>query len=98
VSARGSIKDMVSYKQEGKSINVLFAEGFKAVGIGLLAKQKLEKHSTSTPAFLLVLEGSVEFQIDGTKYILDSQDFVKIPPSQEHEITALKNSKMILIK
>ena len=98
MSTRGSIKDMVLYKKEGKSINVLFAEGFKAVGIGLLAKQKLEKHSTSTPAFLLVLEGSVEFQIDGTKYIFDSQDFVKIPPSQENEITALKNSKMILIK
>lgn len=56
MSARGSIKDMVSFKQEGKSVNVLFAEGFKAVGIGLLEKQQLEKHSTSTPAFLLVLE------------------------------------------
>lgn len=98
MSTRGSIKDMVPYKKEGKSVNVLFAEGFKAVGIGLLAKQKLEKHSTSTPAFLLVLEGSVEFQLDGTKCILNSQDFFKIPPSQEHEITALENSKMILIK
>lgn len=98
MNASGSIKDMVPYKLESKSINVLFAEGFKVVGIGLLDKQKLEKHTTATPAFLLVLEGRVEFQIDGTKCILNSQDFVKIPPSQEHEITALENSKMILIK
>ncbi len=98
MSTSSSIKDMVPYKQDGKSINVLFAEGFKAVGIGLMAKQKLEKHSTATPAFLLVLEGRVEFQIGGAKSIMNSQDFVKIPPGQEHEITALENSKMILIK
>lgn len=32
----GSIKDMVLYKQKGKSISALFAEGFKALSIGLL--------------------------------------------------------------
>ena len=93
-----SIKDKIAFKDEGKSVNVLFSEGFKVVGLALKSQQKLEKHSTSTPAFLLVLEGKIDFLIGENKTTLAAQDFIKIHANELHEIIAIDNSKMILIK
>ena len=47
---KDSIQNKVVFQKENKSVNVLFSDGFKAVGIGLLKGQLLEKHSTPTPA------------------------------------------------
>lgn len=95
---RDSIQDKVIFKKENKSVNVLFSEGFKAVGIGLLKGQMLEKHSTSTPAFLFIHEGKVEFRISGKKIQLQNGDFVKIPKVEEHEVEAIEDSRLILVK
>jgi quercetin dioxygenase-like cupin family protein len=95
---KDSIQNKVVFKKESKSVNVLFSEGFKAVGIGLLKGQLLEKHNTPTPAFLFVHEGKVEFRISGEKLQLKSGDFVKIPKVEEHEVEALEDARLILIK
>lgn len=98
VAMKDSIQNKVVFKKDSKSVNVLFSEGFKAVGIGLLKGQLLEKHSTPTPAFLFVHEGKVEFRIKGEKLQLQSGDFVKIPKVEEHEIEAIEDARLILIK
>ncbi|MBY0383742.1 cupin domain-containing protein [bacterium] len=86
------------FQKESKAVSVLFSEGFKAVGIGLLKGQLLEKHSTATPAFLFVHEGKVEFRISGKKIQMQSGDFVKIPKVEEHEIEAIEDARLILVK
>ncbi len=98
VTMKDSIQDKVVFQKEKKSVNVLFSEGFKAIGIGLLKGQILEKHSTPTPAFLFVHEGKVEFRIGGKKLQLQNGDFVKIPKVEEHEIEATEDARLILIK
>jgi quercetin dioxygenase-like cupin family protein len=98
MAMRESIQNKVVFKKESKSVNVLFSEGFKAVGIGLLKGQLLEKHNTPTPAFLFVHEGKVEFRISGEKLLLSAGDFVKIPKVEEHEIEALEDARLILVK
>jgi len=98
VKMKDSIQSKVVFKKESKSVNVLFSEGFKAVGIGLLKGQLLEKHNTPTPAFLFVHEGKVEFRISGEKLQLQSGDYVKIPKVEEHEVEAIEDARLILIK
>ena len=92
------IQNKVVFQKERKSVTDLFSEGFRAVGIGLRKGQMLEKHSTPTPAFLFVHEGEVEFRISGKKVRLQSGDFVKIPKSEEHEIEAATDARLILVK
>jgi quercetin dioxygenase-like cupin family protein len=98
MAMKDSIQDKVVFQKESKSVNVLFSEGFKAVGIGLLKGQMLEKHSTPTPAFLFIHEGKVEFRISGKKIQLQRGDFVKIPKVEEHEIEAIEDARLILVK
>ena len=98
VMMKDSLQNKVVFNKESKSVNMLFSEGFKAIGIGLLKGQLLEKHNTPTPAFLFVHEGKVEFRISGEKLQLKSGDFVKIPKVEEHEIEAIEDARLVLIK
>lgn len=98
MTMKDSIQNKVVFQKESKAVSVLSSEGFKAVGIGLLKGQLLEKHSTATPAFLFVHEGKVEFRISGKKIQMQSGDFVKIPKVEEHEIEAIEDARLILVK
>jgi quercetin dioxygenase-like cupin family protein len=93
-----SIHDRIVMKTEAKSSTVLFAEGFKVVGLGFMAGQKLAQHSSPTAAFLLVHEGNIEFTMAGSKVIMKTGDFIAIPAKEEHEILATEDSRILLTK
>lgn len=97
-SMTDSLQKKIVFQKEGKSVGVLFSDGFKAVGIGLMKGQMLEKHNTPTPAFLFVHEGSVEFRMNDKRHILKAGDYFKIPAKDEHEIIGLEDSRLILVK
>ena len=93
-----SIRDRIVLKTEAKSSAVLFGEGFKVVGLGFMAGQKLAQHSSPTAAFLLVYEGIIEFTMGGAKVTLKAGDFIAIPAKEEHEILATEESRILLTK
>lgn len=93
-----SIRDRIVLKTEAKSSAVLFGEGFKVVGLGFMAGQKLAQHSSPTAAFLLVYEGNIEFTMGGAKVMLKAGDFIAIPAKEEHEILATEDSRILLTK
>lgn len=93
-----NINDTILLKEKEKSVSVLFSEGFKVVGLGLMKNQVLEKHSTPNPAFLFIAEGKIEFKMGSKVYSLKAGDFFKIPPKEEHEIIAIENSRLLLTK
>lgn len=97
-SMHDSVQSKIILQKSGKSVNALFSDSFKVVGIGLMRGQVLEKHSTPTPAFLFVHEGKVEFKIGEKKYELKAGDYFKIPPKEDHEIVALEDSRLLLAK
>ena len=93
-----SIHDRIALKSEAKSSAVLFAEGFKVVGLGFMAGQKLAQHSSPTAAFLLVQEGNIEFIMAGSTQTMKAGDFITIPAKEEHEILATEDSRILLTK
>lgn len=95
---KGSITESVELKSAGKFVGSLFSQKFKVMGIGLETGQKLEKHRTSTPAFLFVHSGAVTFSILGKKEELRAGDYFAIPPVEDHEVIATEPSRLLLIK
>ena len=93
-----SIHDKIVLKLESKSSTVLFADGFKVVGLGFMAGQKLAQHSSPTAAFLLVQEGNIEFTMAGSKGTMKAGDCIAIPAREEHEISATEDSRILLTK
>lgn len=93
-----SIHDRIALKGEAKSSAVLFAEGFKVVGLGFMAGQKLAQHSSPTAAFLLVQEGNIDFIMAGSTQTMKTGDFITIPAKEEHEILAAEDSRILLTK
>lgn len=93
-----SIRDRIVLKTEAKSSAVLFGEGFKVVGLGFMAGQKLAQHSSPTAAFLLVQEGNIDFTMGGALVTMKAGDFIAIPAKEEHEISATEDSRILLTK
>lgn len=85
-------------KSDAKSSTVLFTEGFKVVGLGFMAGQKLAQHSSPSAAFLLVNQGNINFTMGGTTVTMKTGDFIAIPAKEEHEILATEDSRILLTK
>lgn len=94
----GELVKQIELKDEGKTIKMLNEAGPKVIGLGFKKGQGLEKHNTPTPAFLQVLEGEIEFSIEGQKHFLKAGSFYKIPAKIEHELKAIVDSRALLIK
>lgn len=93
-----SIETILKLNPDQKVIQVLQTDGFKVIGLGFTKGQNLEKHKTSTAAFLFVHSGEVEFLINGENFNLKSGSFFRIPENVEHEVRALEDSRLLLIK
>jgi quercetin dioxygenase-like cupin family protein len=92
------LKDEIILSESSKTIKVLANPSFKMIGLGFKKGQALEKHTTSTKAILIVQFGEVEFLMDEVKYNLQAGVFFEIPENVEHEVHALADSYLYLIK
>ncbi len=92
------LKDEIVLNELSKTVKVLANPSFKLIGLGFKKGQRLEKHSTSTPAVLLVQSGEINFLINGETHNLQSGAFYEIPANIEHEVHALADSYLYLIK
>lgn len=68
------------------------------LAIGLRQNQVLKKHITSIPALLVVLEGKVLFEIEGSTTEIPSMSTIDIPANVLHEVTGLQESLFLVIK
>ncbi len=93
-----SLVDAIKLSKEAKSVTPVFSDRFKVLGIGLSTGQKLEKHETPEPAFLLVHSGKILFSMEGKSHTLQSGEFFSIPAKKIHEVEALQDSRLLLIK
>lgn len=95
---KGSITNAIQLKKEDKSVTPLFSGSFKVMGIGLSKGQKLEKHQTPTSAFLFVQSGHVLFKMGKESTVLQAGDYFAIPATQMHEVEAVEDSRLMLMK
>lgn len=98
VKMKHTLKDEVVLNSKSKVVRVLSNPAFKLIGLGLKTGQVLEKHTTPTPAVLIVQFGSVEFKMSGNSHLLKSGDYFEIPANVEHEVAAKEDSHLYLVK
>lgn len=92
------LKDEIVLKDDAKAVKVLAEPSFKIIGLEFKKSQDLEKHTTPTKAFLIVQSGEIEFSINGTAHLMSAGSFFEIPKNVEHEVRAIKDSYLYLIK
>jgi len=93
-----TLQEEVKLSTESKTLKVLSNPSFKLIGLGFKKGQSLEKHTTPTPAILIVQIGSVDFNMAGKTYLLKSGDYFEIPANVEHEVIGREDSYLYLIK
>lgn len=70
-------------------------------GIAILAfkeGQKLDEHVAPAEVMVTVLEGTVEFTIQGTPHTIKAGEFILMGEGVRHSVLAKADSKVMLIK
>ncbi len=93
-----TLNEEIKLNADSKTVKVLSNPSFKLIGLGFKNGQVLEKHTTPTPAILIVQQGSVDFTMQGKTHALKSGDYFEIPANVEHEVTGKEDSYLFLIK
>lgn len=93
-----NLLEEIQLSDQSKTVKVLASPSFKLVGLGLKKGQSLERHTTPTPAVLIVQSGSVEFKMSEKMIVLMSGDYFLIPANTEHEVLGREDSFLYLIK
>jgi len=57
----------------------------------------LIEHSASSEALVYIIEGEIEFTIEGESYTLKDGDTLTLPAKIPHSLFALKRTKMLLV-
>jgi quercetin dioxygenase-like cupin family protein len=73
-------------------------EHFKVVLISLQQGQRLDAHTSPTDAFLYVLEGNANFNLEGKAFFLSPGDGLSFKANAEHSVNALTDFKMLLFR
>jgi quercetin dioxygenase-like cupin family protein len=81
-----------------KSKKVDGNEKFRIMLISLEKGHRLDTHTSPTDAFVYVLEGNANFNLEGRAYYLSPGDGLSFGANQEHSVNALTNFKMLLIR
>lgn len=94
-----NIKAEIKLTDEKPSVvHVRNTNNSNTIAIGLKKNQVLKKHLTPVPALLVMLEGSVRFEMEGSTTEITVLDTFDIPANIPHEVTAIEESLFLVIK
>lgn len=93
-----TLNEEIKLNADSKTVKVLSSPSFKLIGLGFKKGQILEKHTTPTPAVLIVQNGSVDFNMQGKTHTLKAGDYFEIPANVEHEVVGREDSHLYLVK
>ena len=93
----GVLKDIVSYQTDSIVSRTLIDKKTGSITIFAFDKgQKLSEHTTPYDAFVLVLDGECEIQINKKPYLLHEGEFIIMPANVPHAVYASEKFKMLL--
>ena len=92
------LKNLQFSEQKPSTLVVSNSEKQMTIAIGLMQGQILKKHLSATPAMIIVLKGTILFQMDGKTTVIDEFNTFEIPATVPHEVTGLEESIFLLIK
>ena len=73
-------------------------EHFKTVCISIQQGERLDTHTSPTDAFIYVLEGNANFNLEGEAFFLSPGDGLSFKAHAEHSVNALTDFKMLLFR
>nr|AWJ66156.1 hypothetical protein [uncultured bacterium] len=73
-------------------------ENLEILNISLEKGATFPEHTSPTEAQLIVLEGDIEFNINGKQYQLKKQQHFNFPKQVAHYVEANENSKFLIIR
>jgi quercetin dioxygenase-like cupin family protein len=71
---------------------------FKITLVSLAKGERLEPHTSPLDAFIYVLEGNANFNMEGKAYYLQAGDGLSFKAHITHSVNALTGFKMLLIR
>ncbi len=71
-------------------LQIYKTEKLNLFAIALVKDQILKKHHTTVPTMLTMLQGRIEFEIEGKIFEFGEFDIYEIPVSVEHEVRGLE--------
>lgn len=84
---------------EGKKTKKIESNDHFGVTLIALSKgQRLDEHTSPTDAFIYVLEGEANFNLEGNANFLSVGDGLSFGANQVHSVNALTDFKMLLVK
>jgi quercetin dioxygenase-like cupin family protein len=94
-----NLASQIDYKDDRVN-SMLFrkTENYSLHLLALKEGQKLSTHSASTDVTVIVLEGKVEFDLLGKNNSLKKDDSILLPKDEPHAVTAVEDTKFLLIR
>lgn len=73
-------------------------DNFEILSISLEKEAVFPEHTSPTESQLIVLEGAIDFYIEGQCYNLKKQQHFNFPKEVKHWVKAQENSKFLIIR
>ena len=81
--------------QAGKLLDI---DAKEVLHINLEKDALFPEHTSPRDANLLVLEGAIVFYINNSEYSLSTHDIFNFPKEEVHSVSAIENSKFLIIR
>lgn len=86
------LKD-VTFGESKPKIEVIFeTEGTKEIRIALNSNQLMKEHKTPFPIVIQIVQGEIDFGVNGEKHRLETGDLISLEGNVPHDLFAIKPS------
>ena len=90
---------IIEHKVNGLQVSKIFeSETTETMLISLEKGKEFPTHTSPKDAFLVVLEGFINFHIENKMIALEKHEVYSFKKDVEHYVTANKNSKFLIIR
>lgn len=94
---KASLLQDVSYNEDKPKVALLLESEFtKEIRITFLQNQIMKEHSTPYPIVVEIVEGKIDFGVNGTIHHLVKGDLVSLQGGVPHDLTAIEQSTVRL--
>ena len=90
---KASLLNDVTYNESKPKIDVLFeTEHSKEIRIALNTNQEMKEHKTRFPITVEIVQGEIDFGVNGEKHRLGAGDLVSLEGGVPHDLFAIEPS------
>jgi len=88
-----SLYQDLEYKENKPSVNVLFETSFtKEIRIAMKKGVEMKEHKSPFPIVVHIVEGTIEFGVNGTNHILEKGSLIALEGNVPHNLITTEDS------